>query len=81
MCSHDDYVSPYLRRHLRTHEEMVREEAERSELKNRPKASAEAGPHGPGPRPFPIRSPGLNFLAIRGRPHMDFGAKGSVPRC
>ncbi len=26
MCSHDDYVSPSLRRRLRTHEEIVREE-------------------------------------------------------
>ena len=48
MCSHDNYVSPYLRRHLRTHEEIVREEAERSELKNRPKATCETAPNGSG---------------------------------
>ena len=47
MCIHDDYVSPYLRRRLRTHEEIVRDEAERSELKNRPKARAESVPHKP----------------------------------
>ena len=48
MCSHDDYVSPYLRRRRRTNEQIVHEEAERSELKNRPKAGAETAPHGPG---------------------------------
>ena len=41
MCTHDNYISPYLRRRLRTHEEIVREEAERSELTNRPRARAE----------------------------------------
>ncbi len=30
MCSHDNYVSLYLRRRLRTHEEIVREEAART---------------------------------------------------
>ncbi len=48
MCSHDNYVSPYLRRRRRTHEEIVREDAVRSELKNRPKARAESVPLGPG---------------------------------
>ncbi len=40
MCSHDDYVSPYLCRPLRTHEEIVREEAERAARENRSKARA-----------------------------------------
>ncbi len=48
MCSHDDYFSPYLLRRLRTHDEIVREEAERSELKNRPKATCETAPNGSG---------------------------------
>ena len=48
MCSHDNYISPYLRRRLRTHAEIVREEAERTEPESPSKASAETGPHGPG---------------------------------
>ena len=48
MCAHDNYVSPYLRRPLRTYEEILREEAERSVRENRSKARAETVPHGPG---------------------------------
>ena len=47
MCSHDNYVSPYLRRRLRTYEEIVREEAARGR-KSRSEVRAETAPHGPG---------------------------------
>ena len=38
MCTHDNYVSPYLRRPLRTYDEIMREGAERTGPENRSKA-------------------------------------------
>ena len=48
MCTRDNYVSPYLRRRLRTYEEIVREEAERTRRETRAKVRAETVPHEPG---------------------------------
>ena len=48
MCSHDNYVSPYLRRPLRTHEEIMGEDAGRTGPEDRSKARADNAPHGSG---------------------------------
>ena len=48
MCEIKNYVSPYLRRPLRSFEEIVREEAERTGPENQSKARAETVAHEPG---------------------------------
>ena len=48
MCEIKNYVSPYLRRNLRSYEEIVREEAERTEPEDQSKARVETVPHEPG---------------------------------
>ena len=48
MCTSDDYVSPYLRRPLRSYDEYLREQAERGRGEIRPEATNCTAAQGPG---------------------------------